>query len=187
MSTKQSRITAKGDVAAGNILKSVTFSKGGDPTTLLKKLYAQYEKDVATGNTTNEVLESLKEYIPDEQDLEALEKDLEIKLTAAGRQDLVEEARRYKERFRQRLERYILYPAAQAIYAYLLGHVLTRFNSMVKPAIEEGYSVQQVSALVQEQVVEEIIRSIPETEPICDHPALYGMIYFLTGNCYIDW
>lgn len=154
--------------------------------TLLKKLFEKYKNDVETENTTNTIIEELRAYYTKEDET-VEERDLERKLKEAGREELCKQARRYKEMFRQKIERYRLFPAAQAIYAYLLGQVLTRFDTYVQPAIKAGKSEEEIIRLVHEEIVEAIVQSIPETEPTCDHPSLHGMVYFLTGNCFIEW
>ena len=185
--TKQKNISAGGDVAGRDVVKqTITLHAAPEPALLLKKLYERYQDDLKTQNTTNKLIEELRDYIPD-KDIEELERDLERKLCDAGREDLLNQARRYKEFFRQKIERYRLFPAAQAIYAYLLGQVLTRFDTYVKPAIEQGMSPAEINILLHEQVVEAIIQALPEAEPSCDHPSLHGMVYFLTGNCFIEW
>lgn len=185
--TNQKHISASGDVVGGDVFKqNIIVQAPANPSVLLTKLYEQYKKDVQTHNTTDEMIEQLQAYFPD-KDAETLERDLERKLTEAGRSDLLEQARRYKEMFRQKIERYRLFPAAQEIYAFLLGQVLTRFDTYVKPAIDAGMEPDKIGELMHEQVVEAIIQAIPESEPTCDHPALHGMIYFLTGNCFIEW
>ncbi len=185
--TKQENINAKGDVAGRDVVK-LTIQQPQETAALLKKLYERYKQDVETHNTTDQLIAELQSYIPDsDPGAESLDLDLERKLLEAGREDLVKQASLYKEMFRQRIERYRLVPAAQAIYAHLLGEVLTRFNTYVKPAIDQGLEPSEINKLMHEQVVEAIIQAIPETEPNCDHPSLHGMIYFLTGNCFINW
>jgi hypothetical protein len=184
--TRQSRIAAGGDVAGGDIVRQqITILTSPEPL-LLKRLYERYQSDVETQNTTDTLIEELRAYIPDD-DPESLQRDLERKLREAGREDLVRQARLYKEMFRQKIEKYRLFPAAQAIYAYLLGEILTRFDAYVKPAIDDGADAREIGRLVHESIVQFIIQTIPESEPTCDHPSLYGMIYFLTGNCFIEW
>jgi hypothetical protein len=89
--------------------------------------------------------------------------------------------------FRRRVERFQHFPAAQEIYAFLLGQALTRFNIYVQPAILSGKSVDEIKVLINKEVIELIIDSIPDHEPTCDHPAIYGMVFFLTGNCFVEW
>lgn len=152
---------------------------------VLNKLFDDFQDDVEAQRTTSELVHHLQGYIPD--DLMQLQRDLERKLVDAGRADLVKQATRYKEIFRQRLEKYRLFASAQKIYAILLGMVLSRFDGMVKPLIQEGCSKSALGQIIQNEIVEAVMELVPDSEPACDHPCILGMLYFLTGNCMIDW
>jgi len=185
--TNQKNITAGGTVVGGNLTqKTVNIREVERINKILDKLFKQYSNDKNTGKTTDTVVASLNEFAI-ETDPALLEKDLEQKLADAGRLELFKEGLIYKEMFRQKIERYRLFPSAQEIYAYLLGIVLTRFNDFVKPAIDEGLSTAEIKSVIHEQILEAITLMIPDAEPTCDYPSLSGMVYFLTGNCFIEW
>ena len=149
----------------------------------IEKKY-QIEKNARTH--TNELVEVLCDYYVHDDAAEEL-KDLERKLTEAEKTFLLEKAKRYKHSFRTKVERYRLFTSAQQIYALLLGQALTRFEAYVEPALGTNISSGDLKVLIEENVVNYLLGCIPDAEPTVDSPTIHGMIYFLTGNCFIDW
>jgi hypothetical protein len=180
--TTQKNISAGGHVAG----RDIVIHPQSKTSAILKNLFEQYKADVETKAKTDQIVENLQAYMDSADDPEN-PRDLQNKLTDAGKAEIIKEAQRFKELFRRRVERFQHFPAAQEIYAFLLGQALTRFTIYVQPAISSGKSVAEIKALINKEVIEPIIDSIPNSEPTCDHPAIYGMIFFLTGNCFVEW
>lgn len=112
---------------------------------------------------------------------------LDAKLRAAGLPHDIPWAKRLKENYAKMLTESELSRAAQEIHAYLLAKVLTHFNNAVLPAINEGQPESVIKELVLQRVIAPVEAEL-ET-PVLDiySEDINAMIYFLTGNCHINW
>lgn len=184
--TDQKHINAGGDVAGGNIDKSHTTVVLEVPKTQLGGLIAQLREQIGKDPEAAEFVESLLSWINPKKT--EIKRDLEEKLTACGKGHLLVDALEAKERFAKQLKRTTFNPAIQEIYACILGEIYTNFNCRVKPKIaiaaEPGTT---------ENAIADLAKAI--TNQLADAPLslgiglteVVGMLYYLTGNCHIDW
>ena len=138
---------------------------------------------------TQETIEELKYYITELPG----SKPFEEKLTDGGfSEDSIQEATRQKELYRKRAQMYRNYPSAQQINLDLLSSIKNSFYTYIFPLIEEGTPLSVIKQHVREKIV------IPTREMLNkngmyddklryneDH--IYGMIYYLTGMCHLNW
>ena len=120
-------------------------------------------------------------------------KDLEEKLTDGGfRPSRIAEAKRLKEMFARIAMRYDCYPSAQKIIHSLFARIKHEFDDNIFPLIES----QQPLNIVMKQIRESIvipIRDMLEANGAHDtvlgfnEDHIYGMIYYLTGMCHLNW
>lgn len=120
-------------------------------------------------------------------------KDLEEKLTDGGfRPSRITEAIRLKEMFAKIAMRYDCYPSAQKIIHSLFARIKHEFDDNIFPLIES----QQPLNIVMKQIRESIvipIRDMLEANGAHDtvlgfnEDHIYGMIYYLTGMCHLNW
>lgn len=120
-------------------------------------------------------------------------KDLEEKLTDGGfRPSRIAEAKRLKEMFAKIAMRYDCYPSAQKIIHSLFARIKHEFDDNIFPLIES----QQPLNIVMKQIRESIvipIRDMLEANGAHDtvlgfnEDHIYGMIYYLTGMCHLNW
>ena len=120
-------------------------------------------------------------------------KDLEEKLTDGGfRPSRIAEAIRLKEMFAKIAMRYDCYPSAQKIIHSLFARIKHEFDDNIFPLIES----QQPLNIVMKQIRESIvipIRDMLEANGAHDtvlgfnEDHIYGMIYYLTGMCHLNW
>ena len=120
-------------------------------------------------------------------------KDLEEKLTDGGfRPSRIAEAIRLKEMFAKIAMRYDCYPSAQKIIHSLFARIKHEFDDNIFPLIER----QEPLNIVMEQIRERIvipIRDMLEANGAHDtvlgfnEDHIYGMIYYLTGMCHLNW
>lgn len=120
-------------------------------------------------------------------------KDLEEKLTDGGfRPSRIAEAIRLKEMFAKIAMRYDCYPSAQKIIHSLFARIKHEFDDNIFPLIES----QQPLNIVMKQIRENIvipIRDMLEANGAHDtvlgfnEDHIYGMIYYLTGMCHLNW
>ncbi len=138
---------------------------------------------------TQETIEELKYYITELPG----SKPFEEKLTDGGfSEDSIQEATRQKELYRKRAQMYRNYPSAQQINLDLLSSIKNSFYTYIFPLIEEGKPLSVIKQHLREKIV------IPTREMLNkngmyddklryneDH--IYGMIYYLTGMCHLNW
>ena len=120
-------------------------------------------------------------------------KGLEEKLTDGGfsRTD-IEEALLDKQYFFKKATKYQYYKSAQLINSFLYAKVKNLFNIHIKPMIERSAPLAAIQAAVYEQVIRPVMQEI-EAEGADDtclcytEDDIFGILYYLTGNCHINW
>jgi hypothetical protein len=183
--TTQREITAGGDVAAGNIDKRQTFIIEA-PKTQLGGLVEQLREQIGKDPEAAEFVESLLSWINPKKT--TLTRDLAEKLNACGKGHLICDALEAKERFAKQLKKTTFNPAIQEIYAYILGEIYANFNHRIKPriaaAVEPG-SIEGAIADLANTITSQIANA--PTSLGVGMTEVTGMLYYLTGNCHIDW
>ena len=112
---------------------------------------------------------------------------LEEKLRAANRDQEIEEALGKKEIIAKRLHKHSTYRSAQEIYILVLGNILERFKAYVTPLIESGAPDAEIKICIFENVVNPTMNMMEQNALKIYWDEIWGMIYFLTGNCHIKW
>ena len=117
---------------------------------------------------------------------------LEAKLKDGGfSQSAIDKARRLKMYFAKKSTRFQYYESAQRIDIYLFAKLCNRFDTYILPNIE-SLPLSEINQMVYEMVVQPIIDEI-NANGSCDRQLCYteddilGMLYYLTGNCHINW
>ena len=120
-------------------------------------------------------------------------KDVEEKLADGGfRPAKIKEAQRLKEMYAKLAFQYDCYPSAQKIFHSLFARIKHEFDTSVYPLIEQGKPLNEVMCQIREKIVNPIMELI-ETSGSHDEylnyteDHIYGMIYYLTGNCHLNW
>lgn len=118
---------------------------------------------------------------------------LEAKLRDGGfGQSDIAAALRSKQAFCKKSLRYQYFESAQRIDGYLFAKMSHLFDTYVMPLIREGQPQADIRQTVYEQVVMPIMEEIntygADDLYLCyNEDDLYGMLYYLTGNCHINW
>ena len=112
---------------------------------------------------------------------------LEEKLKMAGKLDEMESAARQKELVAKRLNRHSTSRAAQKIYTYVLGEILSRFNAHIKPLISKEEPDDVIGAAVFEYVLKPTMHALEHNVLDLFWEDMWGLVYYLTGNCHIKW
>lgn len=154
----------------------------------LKRLIDAYNIEVVSARegSQGEFIEKLSLYI---NKLEGDYQDLGEKLNSAGYGDSVELALRLKQYYFKQLQKIKHIKAAQKIHAYILARVLMDFHTNVYEHLKNKASKQFIHALIKTQIIlplDELINSVENVLEI-NYDDIYGMIYYLTGNCHIKW
>ena len=113
-------------------------------------------------------------------------RDLEQKLHAANRTDLLFDGLRWKEQFSKKLTRLQFSLHAQELFLHILSKIHTYFVLTVRPQVIEGALRSEVDALIY-QLIRELYEEVGDSELDLTMTDLHGMVYFLAGNCHIDW
>lgn len=117
---------------------------------------------------------------------------LEAKLKDGGfSQSAIDKARRLKMYFAKKSTRFQYYESAQLIDSYLFAKLCQRFDTYILPNIE-SHPLCDIRQMVYEKVVLPIIDEINANgsydRQLCyNEDDIYGMLYYLTGKCHINW
>lgn len=174
--------TGGGDFAGNDMTKiQVVFSAGN-----MKELYKRFEEERRQNQLFNEILEDLD--IFQRQKSNEIVIGLEAKLKAAKKPDeLIEMAMELKERYAKKLEKNKLFESAQRINIYLLSYAYTQFMFNVYPSIKKGSDDDKINLLMNQYVIQPMLSMLEgDTYGFTPHD-IYGILYFLTGNCFIKW
>ncbi len=107
-------------------------------------------------------------------------------MTDAGRGDEVYEAEELKESFAKVLVKDNLSEQAQEAYVHILATIKTQYDGKVKPLIKTNAPLHEIESNVL-NIVESMYSELAGTVLEYDQRQVKGMLYFLTGNCHIDW
>ena len=183
----QKENTVKGDLAGRDINKSiynigrVTF--GGKSQ--LELLYEKLEKERKNDTVFSEIIDELLHYRQQVKDEKVI--GLEQKLKNGNRLKYLEFAEKTKEIFVKKLLKNEHSETAQAIYAFILAKIYSGFSTYVYPKIMEG----QPDEIINQHISNFIIQPLEDLLGVnllrIYEDEIYGMIYFLTGNCHIKW
>lgn len=181
----QKNVTAAGDIAGRDIDKSVTINRHAPSKSPLASLIQKYSEEVTDGANFDLIVEKLQHWKDPNSSTDVL--GVKEKLQRGNRPDLVVFGIQAKEMFTKCLYRHQHSKAAQEMCAYLLAAIWQRFNGFIRPRILEGLPNIHIDALVQSELVAPI-EEILDSNPLqIDQSEIIGMIYFLTGNCHLNW
>lgn len=120
-------------------------------------------------------------------------KDVEEKLRDGGfKESRIQEAVRLKEVYAKQAMRYDCYPSAQQIILVLFARIKREFETSIEPMIEDEAPLREVMQAVRSKIVSPIMQTL-ETDGSLDkylqftEDHVYGMIYYLTGMCHLNW
>jgi hypothetical protein len=179
--TTQSDISAGGDIAGGNITKNVIEA----PRTPMSHLLQRLRNEVRADSDFKQTIQHLQHFLDQSQTAKIL--GVEEKLKRAGRQDEIEEALLGKERFAKRLQAHMFSPVAQEIFACILGKLEVSFKTKIKPLVLAGKSRIDIDSILLDNVINPCFDGLETNDLQLYLPDLRDMLYFLTGNCHINW
>ncbi len=151
----------------------------------MRTLTERFRREKQEDKTLREAIDSLRYYLDPSAPEASF--DLEGKLSVAKRESGLAEATALKELFAKKLARHQLSPVAQEIFAWALGRMQTLFQVHVRPMIASAEKPDVIDKAVLEQVIQPTIAELEDNVLILNYQELRGMLYYLTGNCHIDW
>lgn len=174
--------------AQANVKENYGSISIGNNKSRLAATFERLEKEILN-NTTKEVIDELLMYTTK---LDGT-KGLEEKLQDGGFQKMfIQNAILQKEMYAKRATKYECYPAAQEIILSLFARIKNEFDIKIYPMILKGANVSSIMQEVHRQIVSPILQMI-ETNGANDQSLyfnmdhIYGMIYYLTGMCHLNW
>jgi len=151
--------------------------------------YKQLKKEVADNTKYDGTFDDLKYYLTN-QDSIGLEKKLED--GNFSDKEILRASRR-KQRFHMKLTKTEFYESANWINTQLFAKIITDFeNHVERPLIDKKATKDEILDAVLEHVVNPVI-DLMNTEGADDlvmnytTEDIYGMVYYLTGKCHINW
>ena len=112
---------------------------------------------------------------------------LEEKLHDSGRTHEVASAKQKKEQFSMAIQRHIAQPSSLGKLTRIMSDLETRFNRHARLSIANGESNQAINAVVQQMVVDPVVKSQREAGEPTTSLTVESALYYLTGNCHIEW
>jgi hypothetical protein len=171
-----------GDMAAGDIHKNYNLPAPHSP---LRVMAENYRHEIEQDNNHQEFIDELQDYMKRVPGIE--QRNLEEKLLAAKRDDLVVNAKHLKEQFTKKIYKHTFSPTAQNIFVHILAKINSCFRLRIKPLIHENSSPRTVDEAIYKEIVECIYMDVGNSELSINMDDIHGMLFYLTGNCYIEW
>ena len=160
----------------------------GNSRSRLSATFERLEQEILN-NTRKEVIDELLLYTTK---LDGT-KGLEEKLQDGGFQKMfIQKAIIQKEMYAKRATKYECYPAAQEIILSLFARIKNEFDVRIYPMIITGADVPSIMQEVHKQIVSPILQMIEmnganDQSLYFNMDHIYGMIYYLTGMCHLNW
>ena len=159
------------------------------PKSRFSKRFEKLNSEVATNEKYEGIMDSLKHYLTK---LDGI--DMPTKLRDGGfNENEIIKAERRKEKFAKRLEKNLFFESAQWIDSQLFAKILIDFEAYVEiPLINKGASKDEIFQTVVEKVVYPVLELINlegENDEVLNYTTedIFGMVYYLTGKCHINW
>ncbi|OUL59294.1 ABC-three component system protein [Pseudoalteromonas ulvae] len=152
----------------------------------LQKLIDAHEKEIEQDPSYKEFTERLHQFLYKKVDGEL--RDLEQKLDDGGREHLIMTAMDAKEKITKKITKSSNYKSAQDIYTYLLSNIRVAFQHEIYGRVKSGsFHTFEIDDLVVEKIIDPYLHNIEGCSLNIDKEDIYGLLYILTGNCYIQW
>lgn len=178
--------TDGGDYAGRDMYKN-TYNRSVVPVARLRRLFEKFELEKKSNPTIEEIAEKLQHLMTQKEGEIVI--GLEKKLQLANKpQELIDMATEYKDQYSKKLFKQQFYESFQQINLILLTTARTQFLTYVYPIIAKGGTDEEVAYALDEYVSKHLQAMLDVDDNLVFAPGdEWGIIYFLTGNCYIKW
>lgn len=169
---------------AANVEGNIYFAK----KTRFARRFEKLNQEVKNDERYEGTMESLKYYLTKLDGISA-----ETKLYDGGfNENEVISAIRRKERYAKRLQLNRFFESAQWIDSQLFAKIKMDFEAFILPLIDNGSPKSEILKEVVIKVVQPILDLINiegEDDEVLNYNAddIFGMVYYLTGQCHINW
>ena len=188
-----------GNPGQGNTFEEKTYQHVDDyydhPTiyrqernTRMASDFQRLRQEILNG-VSSETIEELKQYITVLDGTRKFEKKLE---DGGFKPSKIEEASRLMLLYAKKAEKLDCYPAAQQIFSDLFASIKHEFYDSVFPLIEDGEPLRTVMTAIRTNIVKPLMKRLNDNGAYDEDMHLtedhiYGMLYYLTGMCHINW
>lgn len=183
MFVNQKNNNVSGDLVGGSKIEIHYDGANAVPEELIR-LYEKLKVDGIGEPSGNSFSEKLNHYFSNSTSSDV--RGLEEKLNASGRTDELAQAKILKERATKEIMKRQGSNTAQRVYTIVLDELFTTFSLTVRPVIQEGGSRTTVDRAINE-TINDTKRKLGENVLQIDASDLYGLLFFLGGNCHIRW
>jgi len=171
----------RGDQAGRDVIKPTFVYEG--TATPMARMIAKFRIETENDREMKMTIDRLQRWFKSEGDVIGLDE----KLRLGERADIIKLAIEAKERFSKCLLRHEYSPAAQEIYAFLLAKTYQIFVTIIYPQICRGSTAAEIDRLLVTEVYDKV-EALLEDNPLEISPEeVMGMLYWLTGNCHLQW
>lgn len=157
--------------------------------TRFAKRFEKLNQEVINDERYEGIMDELKHYLTKRDGI-----DMTTKLKEGGFTDKeVFTAMERKEKYAKRLEKNMYFESAQWIDSQIFAKLKINFETYVEnPLIKKGANKEEIIRAVVEKVitpVEDLLNTEGEEDNFLRYTIedIYGMIYYLTGKCHINW
>lgn len=159
------------------------------PTTRLSKRFLKLKEEVQADTRYNGVMDELNRYLTK---LDGVETEVKLRDGGFGDKEITRAIERKME-YSKKLEKGRYFLSAQWINSQLLAKIKIDFEEKVeRPLISTEASKEEILDAVLHHVVEpmlDLLNVEGEHDEFLNYNAedVYGMIYYLTGKCHLNW
>lgn len=176
--------TNSGDIFNG-IKNNFNFEAPKVDPTLILQLVEKYKNIDCESAEFVDMKEELDNYNKPRPNREII--GLSNKLEAGVRKDLIEDAIYYKDMFAKRLSKHEFSPCHSVIHYTFICKIEEKFNSLIVPLIKENNSNSVIDQAISNMIIQPLADEIALADPTLNAKQIRGMLYLLTGNCYVKW
>lgn len=178
--------TQGGDYAGRDMYKNI-YPRSIVPVSKLRRLFERFEQERQSNPNIETIAEELLHLMTQKEGEIVI--GLEKKLKQANKsQEMIDLAIEHKEQYAKKLYKQQFYDSFQKINLILLSEARSQFMYYVYPLITKGCSDEQVAWALDEYVINHLKVMLDVDDDLIFSPSdIWGIIYFLTGNCYIKW
>lgn len=151
--------------------------------TQMDLLSQKYVEEKTNDELTYVFIDELTHYSNEKYDI----RDLTEKLLDAGFDYVVDTGEELKEEVSKLIIRNQHYKSAQKMITYLLTEVESIFNSKIKEQLLNVKDESALKLLFRTHLEQEIQSQLGENVLEIYNRQINGMVYFLTGNCHLEW
>lgn len=162
---------------------------GGDKITNLPSptqlilLQEEYQEELKNNQTCSDLIDELNHYNTSKSEI----RDLKQKLTSSGYAILIEEGQELKELVAKMIIKHQHYRSAQKIIVYLLSDVHSIFQFTIKPQVLSKVTQDELLKTIHIEIETKLSTKLGVNSLGIYNRQLRGMVFFLTGNCHLEW